>query len=89
MIRHKSAVKRARQNLKRRARNRAATSALRTVLKSFQAKIESKDLAGAEKDLPLVHKAIDRAVTKGILHRNAAARRKSRSALAVRKTGAA
>jgi len=89
MIRHKSAVKRARQNVKRRERNRTQRSALRTVLKNFQAKLDAKDVIGAEKDLVQVHKALDKAVTKGLIHRNAAARRKSRTTLAVRKAGAA
>jgi len=89
MIRHKSAVKRARQNVKRNARNRTERSSLRTVLKNFQAKLEAKDVAGAEKDLGQVHKALDKAVTKGIIHKNAAARRKSRTTIAVRKAGAA
>jgi small subunit ribosomal protein S20 len=89
MIRHKSAVKRARQNVKRNARNRTQRSSLRTVLKDFQAKLEAKDVAGAEKDLVSVHKALDKAVTKGLIHKNAASRRKSRTTLAVRKAGAA
>jgi small subunit ribosomal protein S20 len=86
---HKSALKRARQTERRNERNRALRSALRGVLKNFRAKLEAKDVAGAEKDLPLVHRAIDRAVTKGVLHRNTAARNKSRVVQALKRAGAA
>jgi small subunit ribosomal protein S20 len=89
MATHKSALKRARQTARRNARNRALRSALRTVMKRFRARLEEKDLATAQKELPSVHRAIDKAVTKGILHRNTAARNKSRMALALRKAGAA
>jgi small subunit ribosomal protein S20 len=88
-VRHKSALKRARQNERRNARNRSLRSALRTVIKSFRAKVAAKDMQGAEQELPKVHQAIDKAVTKGVLHRNTASRGKSRAVAALKRAGAA
>jgi len=88
-VRHKSALKRARQNARRNERNRSLRSALRTVIKTFREKIAAKDVAGATEALPLVHRAIDKAVTKGILHRNTASRGKSRAVAALKRAGAA
>ncbi len=89
MAQHKSALKRARQNIKRRERNRHHRSTLRTELKRFRALLVAKDTENANAQLGGVHKAIDKAVTKGILHRNAAARYKSRLATALNKLQAA
>ncbi len=86
---HKSVEKRARQNRVRNARNRALRSNLRTVVKKFRTLIEAKDLEGAEAGLPALYSVIDRAVTKGILHRNTAARKKSRLTASLRKVQAA
>ena len=86
---HKSVVKRARQNLVRNARNRALRSNLRTAVKKFRTLIEAKDVNGAEAGLPALHSVIDRAVTKGILHKNSAARKKSRLTASLRKVQAA
>ncbi len=85
MANHKQALKRARQNSKRNARNRALRSALRTTIKRYRALLASSDWEAAQAALPGLHKAIDKAVTKGILHRNAAARHKSRLAGALNK----
>ena len=89
MAQHKSAIKRARQNIKRNARNRHLRSTLRTHLKTFQALLTGKDAAAAEGGYSAVQKQIDKAVTKGILHRNTAARYKSRLASALKKLKAA
>lgn len=86
---HKSVVKRARQNLVRNARNRALRSNLRTAVKKFRTLIESKDITSAEAGLPTLYSVIDRAVTKGILHKNTAARKKSRLTASLRKVQAA
>ena len=71
-----SAKKRIRQNEKRRLRNRAVRSAVRGSVKSAR-----EALAGKAADSATVVReairTIDRAVTKGIMHRNTAARRKS------------
>lgn len=75
---HKSALKRARQNIKRNARNRALRSTLRTGIKSYRAMLDAKDFEGAEAGLPQLYRSIDRSVTKGVLHKSTAARYKSR-----------
>ena len=89
MATHKSVEKRARQNRVRNARNRALRSNLRTAVKKFRTLIEAKDVNGAEAGLPALHSVIDRAVTKGILHKNSAARKKSRLTASLRKAKAA
>jgi small subunit ribosomal protein S20 len=75
----KSQIKRNRQNEKRRVRNKAVRSELRTRTKSAVAAADS----GAEhapEAARLAMKRLDKAATKGVIHRNAAARRKSRLA---------
>ena len=89
MANHKSAEKRARQNLKRNERNRALRSAFRTAIKAFRGKLAAKDYEGASATLPALYKTIDQAVTKGIIHRNEAARKKSRLTRALNQTQAA
>jgi small subunit ribosomal protein S20 len=89
MAHHASAIKRARQNEKRRARNRHQRSTLRTVLKKFRDLLGAKNGEAAGKEFTVVQQAIDKAVTRGILHRNAAARYKSRLSAALRKMQAA
>jgi small subunit ribosomal protein S20 len=77
----KSAVKRARTQARRAERNRAIRSRVRTAMKRAQAALDNP----LEREL-MVRKAlreIDKAVTKGVLHKNAAARRKSRLARAL------
>jgi small subunit ribosomal protein S20 len=70
-----SAQKRIRQNEKRRLRNRAVRSTVRSSVKSAREALASKGTdSAAVRD---AIRALDRAVTKGILHRNTAARRKS------------
>ncbi|MCB1049735.1 MAG: 30S ribosomal protein S20 [Acidobacteria bacterium] len=85
MANHKSALKKAKQDLVRRARNRAGKSRLRTELKKFREEIAegSKDLA---KNLPAMVSLIDRTAKLGFIHHNAAARLKSRLSRQVNKT---
>jgi small subunit ribosomal protein S20 len=78
VIRHKSAEKRARQNVKRRARNRASLSELKTQVKRLRAAIGSGDAEAARKVLPETVGEIDKAARKGVVHDNAASRYKSR-----------
>ncbi|RMF86118.1 MAG: 30S ribosomal protein S20 [Nitrospirae bacterium] len=73
-----SAAKRARQALKRRARNRAYRSALRTCLKRVHTAIEAGDKEAAQAALAEACVRLDKTASKGVIHRNAAARRKSR-----------
>jgi small subunit ribosomal protein S20 len=89
MAHHKSALKRVRQNIKRRARNRHQRSTLRTTLKGYHELLDAKDAETAEKQFPSVQKVLDKAVTKGVLHRNTAARYKSRLVAALKKVQAA
>jgi small subunit ribosomal protein S20 len=76
MPNHKSAEKRVRQNEKRRNINRGHRSKLRTGIKKLRSAIEGGENAPAL--LPETISLIDKAVQKGALHRNAAARYKSR-----------
>lgn len=89
MAHHKSALKRARQNIKRRDRNRHHRSTLRTAMKKYRTLLDAKDPGAAEQGLPDIQKAIDKAVGKGLIHRNTAARYKSRLAAALKKLKAA
>jgi small subunit ribosomal protein S20 len=78
MPNHKSAEKRVRQNEKRRDINRGNRGRLRTGIKKLRAAIESGEAGAAQELLPQTVSLIDKAVQKGVLHRNAAARHKSR-----------
>lgn len=77
MPNHKSAEKRVRQNEKRRNINRGHRSKLRTGIKKLRSAIEG-DGTNVQELLPETVSLIDKAVQKGALHRNAAARYKSR-----------
>lgn len=74
----KSAVKRVLITQTRTLRNAAAKSALRTAIKKFETAVSSHDVDNAGSLLRQATRTIDKAVTKGIIHRNAAARKKSR-----------
>jgi small subunit ribosomal protein S20 len=76
----KSAVKRIRQTAKRRARNQAAVTHLRTSVKKHR----QAGTAERAKGLPATYSEIDLALKKGVIHRNAAARYKSRLAKSAR-----
>jgi small subunit ribosomal protein S20 len=78
MPNHKSAEKRMRQNEKRRDINRSNRGRLRTGIKKLRAALEGGDAGSAQELLPATVSLIDKAVQKGVLHRNAAARYKSR-----------
>ena len=76
--RTKSALKANRQNIKRREHNRQMRSRLRSALKSIRASLDAKDLRGAKAALQATVSIVDKMATKGIIHRNTAARYKSR-----------
>ena len=78
MPNHKSAEKRMRQNEKRREVNRGNRSRLRTSIKKLRAAMTGGDVSQSSAALPETISTIDKAVQKGVLHRNAAARYKSR-----------
>ncbi len=80
MAHHASARKQMRQSLKRRARNRANLSQLKTNVKKLRAAVDAGDAEAARKLLPQTVGQIDKAAKKGVIHDNAAARYKSRLA---------
>lgn len=82
-----SAKKRLRQNVKRRATNRSQMSALRTQMKQMRTTIDQGDKEAAEKALSTTCKALDQAAAKGLIKKNATARRKSRLAKKVNGIG--
>ena len=73
----KSAKKRVLLSREANERNKQEKSALKTTLKKFDAAIESGSKEQADSAYTAAVKAIDKAVTKGILHKNTAARKKS------------
>jgi small subunit ribosomal protein S20 len=75
---HASALKAHRQNVKRREHNRQLRSKLRNALRDIRAAVAKDDFAGAKAQLKATISLIDSMVGKGIIHRNAAARYKSR-----------
>jgi small subunit ribosomal protein S20 len=75
---HLSAIKRARQNKKRRLRNSHVRTTVATYVKKVRSAIESKDLEGAEKALARTIPLIQKAHSKGVLHKNTSSRQISR-----------
>ncbi len=75
---HASAIKAHRQSLQNRERNRQFRARLRNALKSIRAAVDGKDLTAAKTALKATVSLIDRMASKGIIHRNAAGRYKSR-----------
>ncbi|MCY7377462.1 MAG: 30S ribosomal protein S20 [Pyrinomonadaceae bacterium] len=78
MPNHKSAEKRVRQNETRRAVNRSNKSNLRTQIKKLRSALTASDKNLSQELLNPTVSSIDKAVNKGILHKNTAARYKSR-----------
>lgn len=73
----KSQKKRILTNEKARQRNKAVKSALRTHIRKFREAAESGDTAKAQEYARIATRALDRAASKGVIHRNQAANRKS------------
>ena len=78
MASHESALKAHRQSLKNRENNRQYRSRLRNALRSIRSAIDGNDLAGAKNALKQTISLIDKMTSKGVIHRNAASRYKSR-----------
>ena len=76
----RSAKKRLRQNIKHNLRNRTYKSALKTQMKKFLNAIREGNAQAVQEELRLTVKKLDTGVTKGILHKNTASRKKSRLA---------
>jgi small subunit ribosomal protein S20 len=78
MANHFSALKRARQTVKRTASNRANMSQMRSALRIMRESLEKGDKAAAEQTYRQTVSALDKAIQKGVLHENTASRYKSR-----------
>lgn len=83
VARHRSALKRHRQSEKRRQRNKAIKSMTKTLVRRVREALARRDVPAAQDSLKVAARALDRAVSKGVLHRNAASRRISRLAKAI------
>ena len=73
----KSQIKRNRQNAAAYERNKAVRSRLKTFTRKFQAAVEDGDRDAAEAAYTVAARALDKAASKGVIHRNTAANRKS------------
>ena len=82
MANHKSALKRHRQSEKRRLRNASVKSSIKTQIKKVRAATAGGEAETAAEELKKAISLLDRAVTKGVLHRNNASRRISRLTVA-------
>ena len=87
MANHPSAEKRNRQRVKRTLRNRAVSSSVRTIVKAVNTAIAAKNKEAAKAALATAIKALDKAATKGVLHKKAVSRTVSRLSVRVHKLG--
>ncbi|MBV9488476.1 MAG: 30S ribosomal protein S20 [Verrucomicrobia bacterium] len=83
MANTKSAAKRARQTERRTLRNKSILTSIRTQQKKLTVAVAAGDQAQAEATLRLLMSRLDKAAKSGVVHRNLAARRKSRATKAV------
>ncbi len=83
----KQQKKRVLTNEKRRVRNKSIRSAVRTEIRKFNEIVASGDKTAAEEQLRIASRKLDKAVTKGVFHRNNAANKKSNMARALNKLG--
>ena len=84
----KSQIKRIRTNNKAQARNKGERSAIKTAIRRFRDAVASGDKAQITTELIAASKKLDEAVSKGVLHSNNAANKKSSMAKAAAKAGA-
>ena len=89
MANHPSALKRHRQSEKRRVRNRSVKSKLKNLVRQVRESVGTNNAEGSAKSFAVAARALDKAVAKGVLHRNNASRRISRLARAVSRASAA
>ena len=73
----KSQIKRNRQNDAAHERNKAVKSALKTAVRKFREAVEAGDADQAKKAAADASRALDKAASKGVIHKNQAANRKS------------
>ena len=83
----KSQIKRIRTNEKRRQRNLAVKSELKTLVRKTREAVEAGDKDAALEALRVASRKLDKAVSKGVIHRNQAANRKSKLARRVQSLG--
>ena len=84
----KSQIKRIKTNEKAQIRNKSVRSSLKTAIRRFKDAAASGDATKCAEELRSASKALDIAVSKGVLHANAAANKKSAMAKAANKTSA-
>jgi small subunit ribosomal protein S20 len=84
-----SAEKRNRQSQKRRARNQGVRTRVKTAVKKVRETLERGELAAAQEAFKTAARVIDKASSKGVVHRNTASRKIARLAKAVAKTAPA
>lgn len=78
MANHKSAIKRIRQNEKRRLHNRSYRNRARTLVKKARTAVDSGDLQQAREATYAAMRDLDKLASRGVVHKRNAARRKSR-----------
>ena len=78
MANHKDAMKRHRQNQKRKIHNKHYKSTMRTLTKKFRAAADEKDAATMKEMLPKITQLLQKLAQKKIIHKNQASRRVSR-----------
>ena len=83
----KSQIQRIRTNEKRRQRNLAVKSELKTLVRRTREAVEAGDKEAAIEALRIASRKLDKAVSKGVIHRNQAANRKSKLARRVQSLG--
>ena len=89
MANTRSAEKRNRQTQKRRARNQGVRTRVKSAVKKVRETLERGELAASQEAFKVAARAIDKASSKGVVHRNTASRKISRLAKAVAKTAPA
>ena len=80
----KSQIKRIKTNEKARLRNKSVKSALKTAVRRFRTAADAGDKVAAERELAIASRSLDKAASKGVIHTNQAANRKSAMALKVK-----
>jgi small subunit ribosomal protein S20 len=78
LVIHKSAIKRARQNEKRRLRNKSSKTRIKNIVKGVRQTVSEKSNEAALSELDIAKSIIDNAAKKGVIHRKTASRKISR-----------
>jgi small subunit ribosomal protein S20 len=84
----KSQIKRNKQNEKRRLRNKSVKSSLKTAIRKFDAALEAGDTETATALMRDASRKLDKAASKGVIHKNQAANRKASIAHRLQSTSA-